>query len=115
MTARQAMQLRFHLDESVNHAVARGLRQRGIEATTTTDAGLTGETDKAQLEYAVCNGATLVTHDRDFLRIVAATGDHPGVAYCPPGRRTIGQIVLRLVHLWRTTSADEMRGRTEFL
>jgi Domain of unknown function (DUF5615) len=109
------MQLKYHLDESVDHAIARGLEQRGVEATTTTDAGLVGANDQQQLEHATKNLSVLVTHDRDFLRLIAAGVDHAGVAYCPPGHRTIGQIVLRLVHLWRTTSAEEMRGRTEFL
>lgn len=109
------MQLKFHLDESVDHAIARGLRQRGVEATTSTDAGLVGTTDPEQLEHAIHIGAVLVTHDHGFLRLVASRTDYPGLAYCPPGHRTIGQIVLRLVHLWRTTAADEMRGRIEFL
>lgn len=109
------MQLKFHLDESIDHAVARGLQQRGVEATTTTAGGLVGATDDEQLEYALRHGAVLVTHDRDFLRMAAAGVEHSGIAYCPPAHRTIGQIVLRLVHLWRTTSAEEMRGRVEYL
>jgi hypothetical protein len=56
-----------------------------------------------------------VSHDQDFLRIVAPSIDHAGVAYCPPEHRTIGQIVLRLVHLWRTKTADQMRGEVEYL
>lgn len=109
------MPLKFHLDESVDHAVARGLQQRGVEATTTTDAGLIGSPDAEQLAFALRTVSVLVTHDRDFLRIIAAGVDHCGVAYCPPEHRTIGQIVLRLVHLWRTITPDEMRGRIEFL
>ncbi|HEX5102520.1 MAG TPA: hypothetical protein VFV87_01835 [Pirellulaceae bacterium] len=35
--------LRFHLDAQVDHAIARGLEARGIDVTTTTDAGLLGE------------------------------------------------------------------------
>ena len=93
----------------------RGLRQRGVEATTSTEVGLVGATDHEQLAFAARTGSVLVTHDRDFLRIIAAATDHAGIAYCPPEHRTIGQIVLRLVHLWRTTSAEEIRGQPEFL
>jgi imidazolonepropionase-like amidohydrolase len=108
-------QLTFHLDESVDHAVARGLAQRGVDVTTTTDAGLIGATDQAQLEHAIASRRVLVTHDHDFLKLVATGADHSGVAYCPPGHRSIGQIILKLVDLWRTTSSDEMRGRVEYL
>jgi hypothetical protein len=109
------MQLAFHLDESVDHAVARGLALRGIDATTTTEARLIGVSDQEQFEHAVRSGRVLVTHDRDFLRLAAAAKDHAGIAYCPPGHRSIGQIVLRLVHLWRTVRRDDMRGRVEYL
>ena len=32
--------IRFHLDENVSNAIADGLRQRGIDVTTTSEAGL---------------------------------------------------------------------------
>jgi uncharacterized protein with PIN domain len=110
-----AMELKFHLDESVGHAVAQGLMLRGVDATTSTDAKLLGVVDEQQLDHAVKSGRVLVTHDQDFLRIAAENPDHPGIAYCPPEHRSIGQIVLRLVHLWRTTSAEQMRSRIEYL
>ena len=47
------MQIRYHLDESVAHAIGHGLRQRGIDVTTATEAGLIGATDEQHLEYGV--------------------------------------------------------------
>ena len=47
-----ARTVRFHLDEHVGNAIAAGLRRRGIDVTTTHDAGLGGATDPAQLAYA---------------------------------------------------------------
>jgi hypothetical protein len=41
--------LRFHLDESVASAVAAGLRRRGIDVTTATDAGLRQANDEVHL------------------------------------------------------------------
>ncbi|MFI5458618.1 MAG: DUF5615 family PIN-like protein [Isosphaerales bacterium] len=38
-------QVRFHLDEHVPPAIAAGLRRRGIDVTTTSDAGLAGADD----------------------------------------------------------------------
>lgn len=38
--------IRFHLDENCGNAIAEGLRRRGIDATTTHDAGLIGASDE---------------------------------------------------------------------
>ena len=42
---RMARTMRFHLDEHVPHAIAEGLRRRGIDVTTTVEAGLRGTSD----------------------------------------------------------------------
>jgi hypothetical protein len=36
----------FHLDENCAHAIAAGLRRRGIDVTTTPDVGLLGAIDE---------------------------------------------------------------------
>ena len=46
------MEIRFHLDEHVDHDIARGLRHRGIDVTTTTDAGLLEADDAQHIVYA---------------------------------------------------------------
>ncbi|BAZ23046.1 hypothetical protein NIES4073_39340 [Kalymmatonema gypsitolerans NIES-4073] len=43
--------IRFHLDENVDPAIALGLRRYGIDVTITSEAGLRGQTDEAQLEF----------------------------------------------------------------
>jgi hypothetical protein len=37
--------IRFHLDENVDLAIASGLRRRGIDVTTSKEAGLIGASD----------------------------------------------------------------------
>lgn len=59
----------FHLDENVDHAIARALRHRGIDVTTTTDVNLVGVEDLQQLEYARVEGRVIFTQDSDFLRL----------------------------------------------
>ncbi len=39
----------FHLDENMPRAIAKALRQRGVDVTTTVDAGLRQKDDLAQL------------------------------------------------------------------
>jgi len=46
------MPVRFHLDENIPRSIAVGLRQRGIDVTTTADAKLIGASDEIQLEFA---------------------------------------------------------------
>ncbi len=43
--------IRFHLDEQVKSAVARELRRRRIDVTTTLEAGLRTQSDEAQLAF----------------------------------------------------------------
>ena len=46
------IRIRFQLDEDVPHAVAGGLRRRGIDVATTTDADLLEASDLEQLARA---------------------------------------------------------------
>jgi hypothetical protein len=51
--------IRFHLDEHCATALAEGLRHRGIDVTTTPEAGLRGGGDSARLRvggHATCRG-----------------------------------------------------------
>jgi hypothetical protein len=107
--------IRYHLDEHVDPAVAEGLRRRGIDVTTTVEAGLTGATDEDQLAFATANARVCVTRDPDFLVLHSRQISHAGIAYWHPKRRNVGQIVLDLTLLWRVATAEEMRGRVECL
>jgi hypothetical protein len=109
------MTLHFHLDESVNNAIAVGLRLRGFDVTVSNDAGLLGACDEDQLAYASSTNRLLVTHDDDFLRLHADGIVHAGIAYARPNQRTIGQLVLKLAALGRVKTADQIAGTVEFL
>jgi len=109
------MNVRFHLDESVDHAVAEGLRRRGIDVATATDADLLGAPDESHLEFAHSQGRVVFTHDADFLRLHQCGAPHVGIAYCHQRRHTLGGMVLALAALRRRSSAEEMIGCVEFL
>ena len=109
------MRLRFHLDESVNNAVAIGLRLRGFDVSVSNDAGLLGASDDVQLAYATSENRLLVTHDDDFLRLHAGGVIHAGIAYTRASKRTIGQLVLKLAALGRAHTAEDIAGTVEFL
>ena len=86
--------IRFHLDEHVDHEIARGLRSRGVDVTTTADANLLGAEDEAHFEFARREGRVIVTNDADFLRLASRGEEHLGIAYCAPGTRSIGDIIV---------------------
>ena len=109
------MTIQYHLDENVDHAVAHGLRLRGIDVTTSTDARLIGATDEEQLAFAATEGRVLVTHDSDHLRLHHEGASHCGIVYAHPRRCSIGRLVLALADWWRSRTLDEMRQHIEFL
>lgn len=107
--------LRFHLDEAVDPDVASALAKHGIDVTTTSQARLRTEPDTAHFAYARRTGRVIVTHDADFLRFAGRTTDHPGIAYCAPATRSMGEIIERLILVYEVLRAGDMRGRVEFL
>jgi predicted nuclease of predicted toxin-antitoxin system len=107
--------IRFHLDENVSGAIAVGLRQQGIDVSTTIDAGLLGAIDEEQYTHAIATGRVLFTQDRDFLRLSAAGLPHAGLVYCDQDSRTTREILDGLLLIWEALESEEMAGRVEFI
>jgi predicted nuclease of predicted toxin-antitoxin system len=107
--------IRFHLDENCPHAIADGLRRRGIDVTTTPEVGLMGATDEQQAAHALVEGRVIVTQDKDFLRINAAGIPHAGIAYSRQETRSIGEIILGLTQVWEVMEPGEMRDWLVYL
>jgi hypothetical protein len=107
--------IRFHLDENGSRAIAGGLRRRGIEVTTTPEAGLMGASDEQQAAYGLAEGRVLFTQDQDFLRLDAEGVSHAGIAYCVKESKSIGELIQGLVLIWEVYEPEEMAGRVEYL
>ena len=58
-----AKTIRFHLDEHVEPAIAAGLRRRGIDVTTSADAGLLGADDTDHVAFALGQDRVIFTSD----------------------------------------------------
>ena|SRR6266851_5904572 len=110
-----ARTIRFHLDEVCDPRIAAGLRQRGVEVTTTADVSLLGAADEAHLAYAWSQARVIVTHDADFLRLHAAGAEHAGIVYTPPQARSLGELIRLLVVIWELVEPGEIRGHVEYL
>ena len=73
------MDVRFHLDEHIEGAIADGVRQRRIDVTTAAEAGLLQATDEEHLAFALAESRVTVTHDDDFLSFTNAAFRTPGL------------------------------------
>lgn len=110
-----ARTIRFHLDEHIDPAVAEGLMRRGIDASTTADRKLLGQTDEAQWQLAVSEQRVLVTSDADFLHFHNQGRPHWGIAYSHQQSRTAGQIIRALELIWEVLEPADMRDHIEFI
>ncbi len=108
-------EIRYHLDEHLDTAIAVGLRRRGIDVTTTVDAGLLRASDAEQIAFATAQRSVFVTRERGIAAEVPPGISHSGIVIARSGRRNIGPTVLALAHLHRRVSAEEMVGRIEYL
>jgi predicted nuclease of predicted toxin-antitoxin system len=106
--------IRFHLDEHVPNAVSRGLRLRGINASTTIDTGLQGTDDLAHIAYALAEDRVIFTQDHDFLRHHHAGVTHAGIVYSKQGSRSIGEIVRYLKLMHDCLDEADMAGQLEY-
>ncbi len=61
--------------------MALGLRLRGVDVSTTHEAGLQDAEDVAHIAYAVAEGRVIFTQDDDFLRLHHAGVPHDGIVY----------------------------------
>ena len=106
--------IRFHLDQHVANDVAHGLRLRGIDVSTTHEAGLQDAEDLAHIAYALSEGRVIFTQDDDFLRHHHAGVIHTGIVYSKQGSRSIGEIVryLKLIH--DCLDEADMAGQLEY-
>lgn len=107
--------VRFHLDEHITHTIATELRQRGVDVTVTTEAGLRTYSDDAQMAFIQQEKRVLVTCDHGFLTRHAEGETHYGIVYYPTGKRSIGEVVAFLFLMHEVVSAEEMTGHVEYL
>ena len=109
------MMIRYHLDENVPNAIANGLRLRGIDVSTSKDAGLLEAADEEHIEWAKEETRVIFSCDDDFLRLASTGIEHAGIAYCHQRHRSIGDIIRGLVALRRAKTAEEMTNQIHFL
>lgn len=104
----------FYTNESVNIAVAEGLKRRGVKVITARDAGNLGLSDEEQFEYARQKGMVIVTHDDDFLSLYSEL-EHKGIVFLHQQKNSIGDMIRNLKLLWDVVEQKDMKNHVEFL
>ena len=107
--------LSYHFDKHTPHAVAKALRQYGVDVTTPIEVGLRQADDSAHLEHPRISGRVIVTFDADFLQLHTTGVEHAGIAYIRPISRSIGNLIEMLRLFYELSLADEMTNRLEYL
>lgn len=109
------MPVRVHLDEHFSPVIAEELRKRGVDATSTFEAGLSGVDDPTQLAFATREKRVLVTCDSDLLVIHHRGIEHCGIVAWQGPADAIGLLVRWLTLLAEVYEAEELINRVEFL
>jgi predicted nuclease of predicted toxin-antitoxin system len=104
----------FYTNESVNVAVAEGLKRRGVMVITARETGNLGLSDEEQLKYARRKGFVIITHDDDFLSL-AMDFEHEGIVFVHQQKYSIGDLIRNLKLLWDVVEQKEMKNHVEFL
>jgi uncharacterized protein with PIN domain len=107
-------EIRFYLDEHVAKAVARGLRQRGVDVRTIAEAELMGASDEKHLEYVQSESRVIFTQDDDFLNMASQGIHHPGIVYAPQ-HTAIRTIIAGLMLIYQVLDAAEMQDHVEYI
>lgn len=110
--------IEIYTDEDVSVFVAELVRARGFIVQTTQEAGRINASDEDQLEYAVNQQMTLLTHNRDDFAGLAqayfAHGRaHHGIIIAV--RRPPYELLRRLLAILNQTTADEMTNQVIYI
>lgn len=112
---------RLYLDEdSMDQALVRALRARGVDVLTAHEGGMIERSDPDHLEFATGQGRVLCTFNiGDFYALhiayLARGRTHAGIILMPQQRYTIGEQMRRLLRLVATIPTDGMENHVEFL
>ena len=106
--------IRFYLDEHVDHALARGLAERGVDVLTASAAKMLEAADITHLAFAKSEQRVVFSQDADFLRLHGTGLEHAGIVYAAQ-QTPIGKLVRGLLLIFETMTPDEMKNHVEFL
>lgn len=115
------MQIRLYVDEdAMARGLVSGLRARGIDVLTVSEAGKSEEDDITQLGHATEQMRSLYTFNvGHFCKLhsefMAQGKEHAGIIVVYRQRYSIGEQIRRLSELISAKSAEDIRNTLHFL
>ena len=106
--------IHYYTDEHVSRAVVIGLRQRGVDVLSVSEASRLGDKDEEHLAFALAEGRVLFTHDIDFLRLASLSISHAGIVYAHQ-HTPVGEIVRGLMLIYQVLDSEDMVNQVEYL
>lgn len=103
----------LYTDEDVYGEIAPQIRSRGYDALSTFEAEKTGIEDEEQLNFAVAQGRTILTHNMgDFERLhklfLEKNREHFGIVVAP--QWGIGVIIKCVLNMLDQVDAEQMKN-----
>ena len=115
------MTVRLYLDEdSMDRALVAALRARGVDVLTALEADMIERADANHLDFSTAENRVLLTcNTGDFCQLhqewLSVERPHAGIVCMPQHGLSVGPRLRRLLRLFSSVSADDMRNRLEFL
>lgn len=115
------MTIRLYLDEdSMDKALVRALRARGVDVTTALESGMIERDDQIHLDFATAQGRVLYSFNvGDFYQLhtqyLEQGKAHAGMILAQQQQYAVGAQMRRLLRLMAHITAEEMKSRVEFL
>lgn len=107
------------MDQHVERAITRGLRERGVDVVTAFEDGASQFSDPVLLDRATALGRILFTRDDDLLaeanRRQSVGIDFGGVIYADLRHVPIGVCIHDLELIVKASDADELLNQVRYL
>jgi predicted nuclease of predicted toxin-antitoxin system len=110
------MDVRFLIDEHIDHAIAAALRLRGYDVLTLSDAKLLGADDFEEiLPFALAENRVLISRDADFLAMHARGDAHAGIVHWHGKKRNVKEAIHYVLQLGRKETSESMLGVVRYI
>ncbi|MBI4681010.1 MAG: DUF5615 family PIN-like protein [Nitrospirae bacterium] len=109
----------LYLDEDVSVKIAANLKNRGFDILHTVEAGMLSASDETQLNKAISEQRTFLTHNKKHFRIlhdqcIASSKKHFGIIVSNRKRNPF-ETIKKLLGIIQTFTPEEMINQIMFI
>jgi predicted nuclease of predicted toxin-antitoxin system len=104
--------VRFLIDAQLPPLLARYLSESGHQAEHVADLKLSSAPDRDIWNYALANGAVLITKDEDFITMRALNAKGPAIVWVRLGNTTRRELLARISSTLPAILSGLQRGET---